>query len=97
MYDCQKPSNMEELRNIIAGHYPNVVGWRLHNHKRESKNIATANAIMKENQILKEVNTHYVSVENCKKKIYNVKNVTKFLQKKINKLNLRLHEAETKK
>ena len=49
MYDCWKPSDMKELRDIIAGHYRNVVGWRLHNHKREEKNIAAAKAIMKGN------------------------------------------------
>ena len=49
MYDCQKPSNMEELRDIIAGRYRNVVGGHLHNHKKEFKNITAAKAIMEEN------------------------------------------------
>ena len=30
---------MFELKDIIAGDYPNVVGWRLHNHKRKAKDI----------------------------------------------------------
>ena len=36
-YDCWKPSNMKELKYIIAGNHPRVVGWRLHNHKRRKK------------------------------------------------------------
>ena len=49
-YDCWKPSNMKELKYIIAGNHPSVVGWRLHNHKREAKNIAIAKAIMKQDE-----------------------------------------------
>ena len=49
-YDCCKPSNMKELKYIIAGNHPRVVGWRLHNHKREAKNIAVAKSIMKEDE-----------------------------------------------
>ena len=50
-YDYWKPSNMKELKYIIAGDHPGVVGWRLHNHKREAKNIAVAKSIMKEDKI----------------------------------------------
>ena len=85
MCGCQKPSNMEELRDNIAGCYTNVVGWCLHNHKRKSKNITAANAIIKEYQIFKEVNTHYVSVDNCRKKIYNVKIFNQISKKNQNK------------
>ena len=50
-YDCLKPSRMKELKYIIAGNHPRVVGWRLHNHKREAKNMAVAKSIMNEDEI----------------------------------------------
>ena len=44
---------LEALRNgcveyIISGYHPKAVGWRLHNHKREAKNVAVARSIMKQ-------------------------------------------------
>ena len=56
-YDCWKPSNMKELEYIIAGNHPRVVGWRLHNHKREAKNMAVARSIMKEDEKLRVVSS----------------------------------------
>ena len=50
-YDCSKPSNMKGLKYIIVGDHPRVLGWRLHNHKREAKNIAVAKSIMIEDEI----------------------------------------------
>ena len=47
-YDCWKPSEMVKLEYIINGHHPKVVGWRLHNHKREAKNMSVARSIMKQ-------------------------------------------------
>ena len=47
-YDCWKPSEIIELKYIIAGYHPKVVGWRLHNHKREAKNMSVSRSIMKQ-------------------------------------------------
>ena len=55
-YDCLKPSEMIELKYIIAGYHPKVVGWRLHNHKREAKNVAVARSIMKQDEKVMGVN-----------------------------------------
>ena len=52
---------MKELKYIIAGHYHNVVGWRLHNHKREAKNMAAAKSIMKEDEIFNKVHSEKCS------------------------------------
>ena len=42
---------MTELKYIIAGKHPRVVGWCLHHHKREAKNMAVTKSIMKEDEI----------------------------------------------
>ena len=41
---------MKGLKYIIAGDHTEIVGCRLHDHKREAKNIAIAKAIMKEDE-----------------------------------------------
>ena len=56
-YNFWKPSNMNELKYIIDGYHPKVVGWRLHNHKREAKNMAVARSIVKEDEKLTGVNS----------------------------------------
>ena len=45
MYDCMKPTHMHTLKKIISGRDPGVVGWRLHHHHREEKDLAYAKSL----------------------------------------------------
>ena len=48
MFDCNKPTHMLDLKDIIASHHPLVVGWRLHHHRRNDKNERAARKLMRE-------------------------------------------------
>lgn len=50
MFDCNKPSQMLDLRDIIASRNPLVVGWRLHHHHRNDKNEKVAKQLMEQMQ-----------------------------------------------
>ena len=45
MYDCMKPTHMHTLKKNISGHDPGVIGWRLHHHHREEKDLAYSKSL----------------------------------------------------
>ena len=47
MFDCMKPTDMINLKNITEWKNEMVIGWRLHHHRREDKNVALAKRILK--------------------------------------------------
>ena len=57
MIDCNKPTHMLHLKDIIASRSPLVVGWRLHHHRRNDKNEQAARKLMEqdENRLLSMV------------------------------------------
>ena len=48
MFDCNKPTHMLNLKDIIASNNPLVVGWRLHHHRRNEKNEKAARKLTQE-------------------------------------------------
>ena len=50
MIDCNKPTHMLDLRDIIASRSPLVVGWRLHHHHRNDKNEKAARKLMEQDE-----------------------------------------------
>ena len=50
MIDCNKPTHMLDLRDIIASRSPLVVGWRLHHHHRNDKNEEAARKLMEQDE-----------------------------------------------
>lgn len=46
LYDCMKPTDMKHLHDIIKSFDSCVIGWRLHHHHREERNLAIAKSIM---------------------------------------------------
>ena len=48
MFDCNKPTHMLNLKDIIASNHPLVVGWRLHHHRRNEKNEKAARKLAQE-------------------------------------------------
>ena len=48
MFDCNKPTHMLDLKDIIASNHPLVVGWRLHHHRRNDKNEKVARKLIEE-------------------------------------------------
>ena len=48
MFDCNKPTHMLNLKDIIASNHPLVVGWRLHHHRRNEKNEKAARKLTQE-------------------------------------------------
>ena len=63
MFDCMKPTDMLNLKDIIAERSPRVIGWRLHHHRWEDKNLALANAMMKSNPVDKNLNSANASMK----------------------------------
>ena len=47
MFDCFKPTDMINLKNITEWKNEVIIGWRLHHHRREDKNVALAKRILK--------------------------------------------------
>ena len=47
---CMKPSDMKNLKYIITNRDPSVIGWRLHHHHFERKNLAAARSMMKNDE-----------------------------------------------
>ena len=45
IYDCMKPTHMHTLKKIISGRDPGVIGWRLHYHHREEKDLAYSKSL----------------------------------------------------
>ena len=56
MFDCMKPTDMSNLQDIIAERSHGVIGWRLHHHHREDKNLALANEMMESNPVDNNLN-----------------------------------------
>lgn len=48
MFDCNKPTHMLDLRDIIASCSPLVIGWRLQHHHRNDKNERAAKKLVEQ-------------------------------------------------
>ncbi len=59
-YDCAKPSHMEQLEYIISNRDENIIGWRLHHHHWEKKNLAAVKALLQHDEEIENKEGKYI-------------------------------------